>query len=136
MTEEIVKIAVLEQKLIDFGNNISKLDDAIIRLSEVSADIRNMLAAHDEKIIQTERNDELILRMYGEMKENNEREHERSRDKISKLEERISEVSKVKWMVVGIGTVVAVLVAAGTQLMGGIVTPSEIQQYHHSTQKP
>lgn len=134
MSEELVKIAVLEQKLIDFGNFVGKLDNTIERLSEINTNITKMLAVHDEKIEQCNRSDLILIRMIDDLKDENKIDHEEVQSKIQDLVERINiiemevkEVSKIKWMTVGCGIILAVLAAAFSTLASGWWTPSEMQ---------
>ena len=48
---------------------------------------------------------------------------ERAQEKINEIDKKVEEVKKVKWMVIGIGTAIAIVVASVTSLMGGILTP-------------
>ena len=110
MSEEIVKVAVLEQKFADFANIVNKLDDAIQKMSEVNTNVIKMLAVHDEKIEYGQRTDDLILKMIDNLKEENQKEHKKTSDRIDDLEEQVGEISKIKWMTVGTGAVLTVLV--------------------------
>lgn len=47
---ENVKLAVLEEKVISMVEVISKLDETIIKLSDLSANVSKMLAVHEEKL--------------------------------------------------------------------------------------
>ena len=71
MSEEIVKVAVLEQKFADFASIVNKLDDAIQKMSEVNTNVIKMLAVHDERIEYGQRTDDLILKMIDDFKEEN-----------------------------------------------------------------
>ena len=137
MSEEIVKVAVLEQKFADFANIVNKLDDAIQKLSEVNTNVIKMLAVHDEKIEYQQRTDDLLLKMIDNMKEENEKENKKTSDKIDDLEDRVSEISKIKWMTVGCGILLTVLTAAFSTLASGWWTPSEMQMQRsgHSHQQ-
>jgi hypothetical protein len=128
MSEEIVKVAVLEQKFADFANIVNKLDDAIQKLSEVNTNVIKMLAVHDEKIEYQQRTDDLILKMIDNLKEENEKEHQKSGERMSDLEDKVSEISKIKWMTVGCGILLAVLTTAISTLASGWWTPSEMHQ--------
>ena len=68
MSEEIVKVAVLEQKFADFASIVNKLDDAIQKMSEVNTNVIKMLAVHDERIEYGQRTDDLILKMIDDFK--------------------------------------------------------------------
>ena len=127
MSEEIVKVAVLEQKFADFANIVNKLDDAIQKLSEVNTNVIKMLAVHDEKIEYGERTDDLILKMIENVKEENEKKHQKTKEDIEDLENKVSEISKIKWMTVGCGILLAILTTALSTLASGWWTPSEMQ---------
>jgi hypothetical protein len=126
MSEEI-KVAVLEQRLIDFGNVLDRLDSAITKFSEVNSNITKMLAVHDEKIEQCNRSDSLMLKLIENIKEENTEDIKKSNERIVLLEKEIGEVSKIKWMTVGCGVVLAILTASISSLASGMWTPSGIQ---------
>ena len=134
MSEEIVKVAVLEQKFADFANIVNKLDDAIQKLSEVNTNVIKMLAVHDEKIEYGQRTDDLILKMIDNLKEENQKEHKKTSDRIDDLEEQVGEISKIKWMTVGTGAVLTVLVALFASLASGWFTPSGMEDHHRIEQ--
>lgn len=127
MSEELVKIAVLEQKLVDFANIVSKIDDAITKLSDVNANITKMLAVHEERIEQCNKSDNLIIKMIDDLKISNAKEHQESMSRIETIEDEIKEVGKIKWMTVGCGVLLAVLTAAFSSLASGWWTPSEME---------
>jgi hypothetical protein len=137
MTEELVKIAVLEQKLIDFANIVGKLDNAIEKISEVNSNITKMLAVHDERIEQCNKTDNIIVKMIEDIKHTNSKEHKEVCDKIESMEKELEDVTKIKWMTVGMGVVVAILATSFSALASGWWTPSEIQvqKYGHIHQQ-
>ena len=136
MSEEIVKVAVLEQKFADFASIVNKLDDAIQKMSEVNTNVIKMLAVHDERIEYGQRTDDLILKMIDDFKEENKKEHQKTKEEIADLENKVSEISKIKWMTVGIGIILAALATAVSSLASGWWTPSEIQQYQQNRLTP
>jgi len=125
MSDE-VKLAVLEQKFADFANIVNRLDDAIDKLSEVSSNVVKMLAVHEERIEQTVKTNDILFKLVEERKKENERHYEKTCERIEELEIKVEEVKKVKWMIVGMG----VLVAAGSSLLGNLIsnylTPNNI----------
>jgi hypothetical protein len=127
MSEEIVKIAVLEQKLIDFANIVSKLDSAIEKLSEVNTNITKMLAVHEERIEQCNKSDNLLIKMIEDLKRENEKDHQEVTSRIDNLELKVEEIAKIKWMTVGTGVMLAILATAFSTLASGWWTPSEMQ---------
>ena len=127
MSEEIVKIAVLEQKLVDFANIVGKLDSAIEKLSEVNTNITKMLAVHEERIEQCNKSDNLLIKMIEDLKHENEKDHHEVTSRIDNLEVKVEEIAKIKWMTVGTGVMLAVLATAFSTLASGWWTPSEMQ---------
>jgi hypothetical protein len=127
MSEEIVKVAVLEQKFADFANIVNKLDDAIQKLSEVNTNVIKMLAVHDEKIEYQQRTDDLLLKMIDNLKEDNEKEHKKSGDRITILEKEVGDVSKIKWMTIGCGVLLAILATSISTLASGWWTPAGME---------
>jgi len=134
MSEEIVKVAVLEQKFADFASIVNKLDDAIQKMSEVNTNVIKMLAVHDERIEYGQRNDDLIIKMLDDFKEENKKEHKKTSDRIDNLEGQVSEISKIKWMTVGTGAVLTVLVALFASLASGWFTPSGMEDHRRIEQ--
>ena len=127
MSDETVKIALLEQRVIDFGNILNKLDSAIEKISEVNANITKMLAVHDEKIEQCHKSDNLITKMIEDLKNNNNNDHKKVCDRIDVIEKKLEDVSRIKWITVGTGLVLVVLATAFSTLASGWWTPSEMQ---------
>ena len=134
MSEEIVKVAVLEQKFADFASIVNKLDDAIQKMSEVNTNVIKMLAVHDERIEYGQRNDDLIIKMLDDFKEENKKEHKKTSDRIDNLEGQVSEISKIKWMTVGTGAVLTVLVALFASLASGWFTPGGLEDHRRIEQ--
>lgn len=125
MTEEAVKIAVLEQRIMDFANIVSKIDDAITKLSDVNANITKMLAVHDERIEQCNKSDDLLIKMIDTLKDNNTKEHEVVAERIDQIEKKLEEVSKFKWMVAGVIAVIVFVSPVVTNYVGNILYHSQ-----------
>lgn len=93
-----------------------------------------MLAIHNEKIEQCNRTDNLIVKMIEDIKLEAKEQHEEIRkelgDRLDKVEVKVEEVVKIKWITVGMGIVVSILAAAFTSLASGWWTPSEMQVQH------
>jgi hypothetical protein len=130
MSEEIVKVAVLEQKFADFINIVNKLDDAIQKLSEVNTNVIKMLAVHDEKIDQQQKTDDLLLKMIDDVRESNDKDYKDAIEKISEMEDKLSEVEKIKWMTVGCGILLAVLATSMSTLASGWWTPAGMEAHY------
>ena len=125
------KLAVLESRLSMYedlsGEMLDKLETAVEKISEGNNRIATILAKHDERIDQNYKTDQLILKMVDELKNENKEHCSIVSKRIDKLEEDVQEISKIKWMTIGCGIVLAALVAAFSSLLSGWWTPSEMQ---------
>ena len=115
-TEEAIKIAVLEHRLSEVTSNISKLNDAIEKIGEANTNLIKMLAVHEEKIEQGDKNDAIIVKMVQEVENSLRNENKRIEEHVNKsdekskeLENRLDDVVRVKWITVGVGSVLVVL---------------------------
>lgn len=134
MIDDSIKVAILEQKVTDFGNVVSKIDDAISKISDVNANITKMLAVHEERIEQCNKADNLITKLIDDSKAENLKVHnllndriDTITDEINAIKKEVSEVSKIKWMTIGCGVLLAVLTTAFSTFTSGWWTPSEMQ---------
>lgn len=121
------KIAVLEERLSSYEVLMRKIDEAIQIMGRTSQNISKMLAVHEEKIEQCTRADDMISRMIGDLREENKMQHEKVEERIESIEEKLLDVSRIKWMTIGTGIVLAVLATAFSTLASGWWTPSEMQ---------
>jgi hypothetical protein len=106
------KLAVLESKL-DIYEDLSKemldkLERAVGTISENSNKIAIILERHEGRLDESERADQLILKMLEEMKEKHEKDNENMHQRVSALQKRVDTNAK---FVIGAGAVLATLVA-------------------------
>lgn len=108
------KLAVLESKLGIYEDlsreMLAKLEAAVDKISEGNSRIATILAKHDERIEQSIKTDELLIKMIDEVKESNEKEHKEISGRFEKLEHNIEDFSKFRWQVGGIVAVAIFLV--------------------------
>jgi hypothetical protein len=81
-----IKVAVLEERVKIHEEMVERVDAAIQTLSETNQNICKMLAVHDERIMYCARSDE------------------DTNEKIGKLEVKVDELSKFRWMAAGVVT--------------------------------
>ena len=125
------KVAQLETKL-DIYEELSremltKLETAVDKISEGNARIAQILAKHDERIEQSIKSDELIIKMIDEIKDNEEKNHRIIHGRIDKLQEEIKTFSKFRWQIGGVLIVTALLIGAGSRLAPVFLTPEPQQ---------
>jgi hypothetical protein len=121
------KIAVLEERLSAYEIMIRKIDEAIQLMGKANENISKMLAVHNERIEQCGRADDYISRVIEELRLENKDQHEAVAQRIDKIEIEVQEISKIKWMTVGCGVLLALLTTAFSALASGWWTPSEMQ---------
>ena len=100
MSEENVKVAVLQQKLEDLKHIVIKLDDAIEKLSEVNINVGRMLAVHEQRITTQEETDNEIMRKVDKLSEKINTENKTLDKKIQNLEKKV-------W--IGIGIIICIV---------------------------
>jgi hypothetical protein len=110
------KLAVLESKLGIYEDlskeMLDKLERAVDKISEGNNQIAQVLARHEEKLDQSERADELLLKMMEEMKSSNSKEHQAVIKRIETVETRVNDLATFRWMTVGIATTAAVIISS------------------------
>ena len=79
-----IKVAVLEERVKIHEEMVERVDAAIQTLSETNQNICKMLAVHDERIFNCAKSDE------------------DTNEKIGKLEVKVDELSKFRWMAAGV----------------------------------
>ena len=125
------KVAVLESKL-DMYEELSremltKLETAVDKISEGNTQIATILAKHDERIEQSIKSDELIIKMIDEIKSTEEKNHKIIHDRIDRLQVEIKAFSKFRWQVGGVLVVGALLIGAGSRIVPMFLTPQPQQ---------
>jgi hypothetical protein len=66
-----------------------------------------MLAVHEERIEQCHKSDDYLARLVEEMKLENKDQHDVVSKRIEKIENKLEEVVKFRWVIVGIFAVVS-----------------------------
>tara|TARA_A200000159_G_scaffold110224_1_gene103213 strand:+ start:77 stop:478 length:402 start_codon:yes stop_codon:yes gene_type:complete len=88
MSEQI-KVAVLEEKLQNFENVVSKLDSAIEKIAEVNNNVSRMLAVHEERISKQEGLDSVLFDKIDKLRDKMDVDHELVTSRISLLEKKL-----------------------------------------------
>lgn len=122
------KVAVLESKLTMYEElskeMLAKLESAVEKISEGNSRIATILAKHDEKIEQSVKTDELIIKMIEDVKEENKQDHKKVSQKIIGLENKIEEFMKFRWVLAGAVVVISFAVSQ-SHMVVDILTPDQ-----------
>lgn len=105
----------LKRELTVLSTLTSKFDTAITHLSNVSVSIDKMLAVHETRLENQEKQNEVIHTRINDFKReiSDEIKLLRSENKIQHTEtnERLSRLEKWRWFVVGVATVLGFILA-------------------------
>jgi prefoldin subunit 5 len=128
-TSADTKIAVLEERLTSYEVMLKKIDEAIQIMGKTSQNISKMLAVHEEKLENTNKNDEAIFDRIRVIEVKNTEEHARViekieglEDKITMLDKKVDEVTKFRWLIVGALIIVSFAFSQSTAVVD-ILTP-------------
>ena len=125
------KVAVLESKLNIYEDlsreMLAKLEAAVEKISEGNSRIAQILTKHDERIEQSIKSDELIIKMIDELKETEDRNNKVIHDRIDKIQVEIKAFSKFRWQVGGVLVVAALVIGAGSRIVPFFLTPQPQQ---------
>ena len=106
------KLAVLESKLGIYEDlskeMLDKLEKAVGTISDNSNKIAIILERHENRLDESERADQLILKMLEEMKERHDKDNETIHGRITAVQKKVDTNAR---FVVGAGAVIATLVA-------------------------
>jgi hypothetical protein len=115
------KLAVLESKLGIYEDlskeMLDKLERAVSTISENSNKISIVLERHENRLDDSERSDQLIIKMIEEMKAQEEKNHHILHERIDRIQKKVDSNQK---FVVGAGAVLATLVAV-MQVVPGLI---------------
>jgi len=127
------KIAVLEERLTSYEVMMKKIDEAIQIMGQTGQSISKMLAVHEEKLENTNKNDEVIFNRIRSMEDKNTEEHGRVIERFESLEKKIDnriesvdkkvdEVTKFRWLLVG-ALVIVSFVFSQSSMVVDVLTP-------------
>jgi ElaB/YqjD/DUF883 family membrane-anchored ribosome-binding protein len=120
------RVAVLEQRTEDQQRFFEKVDTAIQVMQEAVASVTQMLAVHNERLEQHSKTETLLVEMIKEVKTSLEAENVDLADQIHEIDQRVDELKKFKWTVVGIASATGFVCSVLVSLASGWLTPSEI----------
>ena len=112
------KLDVLESKLNIYESlsreMLDKLENAVDKISDANQHIANILTKHDERIEQSIKTDELLVKMIEDAKQANTKEHAAVIKRLETVESNVNDLSKFKWQA-------AALVGAAVLVVGFLV---------------
>lgn len=132
---DLSKLDVLETKFNIYEDlsrqMIDKLEMAVDKISEANNKIATILTKHDERIDQTLKNDEYFLKQIEELKLENKEDHNQVIQRIEKIENKIEEFVKFRWITVGAIVIISFILTISSQstIITDVLSPnSSIQR--------
>jgi len=104
------KLALLEEKLNIYEQMMKKIESAIEKIGETSQNISKMLAIHEEKIDQSSKSDEVLVKMVNDIKKLNTDEHNKVLKRVDDMEKTLGDLMKFRWQVAAISGAVVLVV--------------------------
>jgi hypothetical protein len=124
-SKDLAKLDVLESKLNIYESlsreMLDKLETAVDKISEGNSRIATILAKHDERIEQSIKTDELIVRMIDEVKHQNTMEHKTVLKRIENVENTVSDLSKFRWQTLAIAGAAIIIMGFVVPLLDKVV---------------
>lgn len=117
------KLAVLESKLSIYEDlskeMLDKLERAVASISESSNRVAIILERHEARLDESDKNDQLIVNMLNDVKENIGK-------RLDNLETRVNDLATFRWIATGIGSA-AVLIIGSAQFFGNLLLTTQQQ---------
>lgn len=121
------KLAVLESKLSIYEDlsreMLTKLESAVDKISEGNSRIATILAKHDERIEQSIKTDELIIKMIEDFRGQNKEDYNNIIKRMEILEKTVEDLKKFKWQFGGVLAVLVVLIAVFNSFIPSFIPP-------------
>ena len=128
MFQQNSKLAVLESKLNIYEDlsreMLSKLESAVEKISEGNSRIATILTKHDERIEQSIKTDELIIKMVEDIKQENKEDHTKVVTRLEKLETKVEDLAKFRWIIAGAAIILS-FAFSQSHMVVDILTPDQ-----------
>ena len=111
------KVAILEEKLHTTEQLMQRIESAIEKMSEVSANVTKMLAVHEQKIESNDKVDAILFAKIDQLSNKMDKDHNIVLDKLQGLEKKV-------WIGIGIFAVVT-LIINNSEMLASILTSTQ-----------
>jgi methionine synthase II (cobalamin-independent) len=111
------KVAILEEKLHTTEQIMQRIESAIEKMSEVSANVTKMLAVHEQKIESNDKVDAILFAKIDQLSTKMDKDHNTVLEKLQGLEKKV-------WIGIGIFAVVT-LIINNSEMLASILTTTQ-----------
>jgi len=95
------RVSVIESRLETHERYFIKIEESIEKLSDVSLSIKEMLIKHEGKIEERVLEEGALYEKLDSMKEESHREHKELTGRLEKLERKVEDLTKWRYLVAG-----------------------------------
>ena len=111
------KVAILEEKLHTTEQLMQRIESAIEKMSEVSANVTKMLVVHEQKIEGNDKVDAILFAKIDQLSNKMDTDHNIVLDKLQGLEKKV-------WIGIGVFAVVT-LIINNSEMLASILTTTQ-----------
>jgi methionine synthase II (cobalamin-independent) len=111
------KVAILEEKLHTTEQLMQRIESAIEKMSEVSANVTKMLVVHEQKIEGNDKVDAILFAKIDQLSNKMDTDHNIVLDKLQGLEKKV-------WIGIGIFAVVT-LIINNSEMLANILSNTQ-----------
>ena len=111
------KVAILEEKLHTTEQLMQRIESAIEKMSEVSANVTKMLVVHEQKIEGNDKVDAILFAKIDQLSNKMDTDHNIVLDKLQGLEKKV-------WIGIGIFAVVT-LIINNSEMLSSILSNTQ-----------
>ena len=104
------RVSVIESKLETHEKYFSKIEESIEKLSDVSLSIKEMLIKHESKLEERVVEEDALYEKLEELKQQSHEEHQELNLRIDKVELKVEELTKWRYLVAGGLVIVGLLI--------------------------
>lgn len=120
------KLAVLESKLGIYEElskeMLSKLEAAVEKISEGNNRIANILTKHDERIDQSVKSDQLIIKMVEDLKDDSQKNCNNVSGRLDEVEKKLEDITKFRWIIAG-AVIIVTFIISNSHIFSQFLTP-------------
>lgn len=114
-----IEVAVLKEKVLTFEKFFERLDQAILKITEVNSNVSKMLAVHEERLGKQEKVDEILFDKIDKLCEQINTDHNSLLQRLAALERKV-------WTGLGaLGAVTLLLQLVGPQIFNKVLSPAK-----------
>lgn len=92
MSDDYIKVAVLEQRVQDLKEFVLKVDDAIDKISQVNINLTKMIAVHEQKLENREEAEKTLNQKIDDIYSKMQRDYSNVLDEIKKVNSTLEKV--------------------------------------------